>query len=242
MGRRWGISDMKKKILLTCLWRGFTFSLLRYAAVEGCGLWCWRLSRLVVPGVLGMVVRTRCTGVARPPAIALLNLAFSGGRCAKVHPGETLLKLVIVANAADYWGGFTGRSEHTCGENLRQTTKVMRLCVWGERINTISQGQCADAARLRGLSPAVQNFNKSDTSDLGKLFNSCFLSGFQHCVGGWSNATGQGRALWCTLLQMDVSAEQQTLSWIPVQESIRLGRAVYLHNASKWFAQGKRLV
>lgn len=41
---------------------------------------------------------------------------------------------------------------------------------------------------------------------------------------------------------MDVSAEQQTLSWIPVQESLRLGRAVYLHNGSKWFAKGKRLV
>lgn len=40
---------------------------------------------------------------------------------------------------------------------------------------------------------------------------------------------------------MDVSAEQQTLSRVPVQERIRLGRAVYLHNGSKRFARGKEV-
>lgn len=45
----------------------------------------------------------------------------------------------------------------------------------------------------QGLGPAVHSFNKSDSNDLGKQFNDCFLSVFQHRVGGWSNATGQGR-------------------------------------------------
>lgn len=30
-------------------------------------------------------------------------------------------------------------------------------------------------------------------SDLGKQFNDCFLTVFQHCVGGWSWTAGQGR-------------------------------------------------
>lgn len=51
----------------------------------------------------------------------------------------------------------------------------------------------AQMPQLRGLSPAAQSFNKSDMSDLGKWFNGCSLSVFQHSVGGWSNATGQGR-------------------------------------------------
>lgn len=45
----------------------------------------------------------------------------------------------------------------------------------------------------QGPGPAVHSFNKSDSNDLGKQFNDCFLSVFQHRVGGWSNATGQGR-------------------------------------------------
>lgn len=70
---------------------------------------------------------------------------------------------------------------------------VTHLCSWGEQINTINRDQRDDARRLRGLSPAVHSFNESDMSDLGKRFNGCFLSVFQHSVGGWSNATGQGR-------------------------------------------------
>lgn len=141
-------------------------------------------------------------GAARPPAIALLRLAFSGSRRANVHPGESSdrlqlrqnkegfplckVKLVIVANVADYWGGFTVRSvPHTCVETLRQTTKVMRLCVWGEQINTISQGQCAHAGRLRGLSPAVQSFNKSDTVTWGNCLIAVSWVGFSTVwVGG----------------------------------------------------------
>lgn len=45
----------------------------------------------------------------------------------------------------------------------------------------------------QGLVPAVHSFNKSDLNDPRKRFNDCFSSVFQHCVGGWSNATGQGR-------------------------------------------------
>lgn len=70
---------------------------------------------------------------------------------------------------------------------------VTHLCLWGEQTNRINQGQCTDTRQLHSLSPAVQSFNKSDMSDLGKRFNGCFLSVFQHSVGGWSNATGQGR-------------------------------------------------
>lgn len=131
----------------------------------------------------------------------------------------------------------------TCRKNPRQMTRwrVTHLCLWGEQINTISQGQCADARRLSGLSPAVQSFNKSDISDLGKRFNGCFLCVFQHSVGGWSNATGQGRHSVVRRFKW-MFLQNNKLSWIPVQESIRLGHAVYLHNGSKWFAKGKRLV
>lgn len=49
----------------------------------------------------------------------------------------------------------------------------------------------------QGLIPAVHSFNKSDLNDPRKRFNDCFSSVFQHCVGGWSNATGQHSDVQC---------------------------------------------
>lgn len=76
----------------------------------------------------------------------------------------------------------------------RGARRVTHLRSRGEKTHRINQGAGAPIPdRLRGFSPAAQSFNKSDMSDLGKRFNGCFLSVFQHSVGGWSNATGQGR-------------------------------------------------
>lgn len=79
-------------------------------------------------------------------------------------------------------------------------------------------------------------------SDLGKRFNGRFLSVFQHSVGGWSNATGQGRHSDVRCCKWMFLQNNKHFPRMAVQESIRLGRAVYLYNGSKWFAKGKRLV
>lgn len=92
----------------------------------------------------------------------------------------------------------------------------------------------------QSFSPAVQSFNKSDRSDLGKRFNGCFLSVFQHSVGGWSNATGQGRdsdvqsSKWMFLHNNKHFPEYQSRKY-------QIRPFVYLHNGSKLFVSGKEV-
>lgn len=101
--------------------------------VDDYGLWCWPRCQLCIPpgGAYGgadkmhaLMKRLAQVGAARPPGKALLNLAFpgtTGGRQTCVqervttscsfseirrvfHFVKTLLKRLIVANVADYWG------------------------------------------------------------------------------------------------------------------------------------------
>ena len=62
----------------------------------------------------------------------------------------------------------------------------------------------------QGLFPPVHSFNKSDLSDLRKWFNDCFLSVFQHDVGGWSVYLRLGRDGTLMYSTVNGCTEQQT--------------------------------
>lgn len=121
---------------------------------------------------------------------------------------------------------FSGSSHIRCPcvGPCRRKQQDGRISERGRRILsiTVREPEPELEGEQQGLLPPVHSFNKSDLSDLGKRFNDCFLRERGWVV--WRDWAGT--VLWCTALQMDAAAEQQTLYFSPSRESTRLGLVV----------------